>query len=189
MAYDSATDTALAGQAWQKALLAADQRRTALNTGYGLNADGSLDNTDVGHLGSIYQTGLAGEQNYEAATANDRRRGFAGSGGLAGRGRSRARQGALTSQALALREANTQLGLNTQEHDAANQQYEDDKRSIGSRSSWDLAQTLAANPISNPVAPGVANPGYTSISPALAAARQLALKKNPYAAQTARNRF
>lgn len=186
MAYDSATDTALAGQAYKRALAIAQQKRDQLNRGYGLNADGSLDNTDAGHLGSIYQTGLAGEQGYEAAAAADRRRGFAGSGGLAGRGRVRARQGAIDSQASALQGAATALGGVGQEEQLAGQDYQANIGTIASKSAYDLAQTLAAQPLAvTQASPFNTPPG--SISPAQAAAQRIALAKNPRAAQVAKN--
>lgn len=148
MAYDSASATEQAGQAWKRAKLAAQQRRTALNVGYGLNSDGSMDNSEAGHLGSIYQGNLDSVMNMEGAELADRRRGFGGSGGLAGKHQAAATLAGSQRQAVNLRDANTQLGFNTQEGLAADQQYEDDKTNIDRSARWDAAQTIVDNPIS-----------------------------------------
>lgn len=189
MAYDSATDTALAAQAYQRALATAAQRRSQLNTQFGLNADGSQDNSAAGQLGSIYQGNLASAmQDHQAETA-DRRRGFGGLGGLAGKATAAADQSAQQRQALGLRDAATQLGGVTQDDQAAGQQYEYDKADIGSKSTFDLAQTLAANPIYGAAPPPpVSNPSRP-LDPAIAAAQRKALAANPRAAQVAKNRF
>lgn len=197
MAYDSATDTALAGQALQRALATAAQKRDSLNRQFGLNADGSLDNTPAGNLGTIYQTGLAGEHNEETAATADRSRGFAGTGGLAGKAQAQARRGALDSQAQALQGADLQLAGVNQDEQGAQQQYQGDLGTIGSKSAFDLAQTLAANPVSASPAATAFTPttgsGYGgvagSISPALALAQRKALAANPRAAQAAKNSF
>jgi hypothetical protein len=197
MAYDSATAVQQASDAYKRALAVAQQRRTALNTGYGLRGDagheGEIDNSPAGILGSIYQTGLTGERGYESAARSDRSRGFGGTGGLAGRNRSRAREDAVQNQAVAFRDAATSLGGVTEEEQRATQDYRDQVGAdgtggiIGRNAAWDLAQTLAANPVFAP-APAPASPLGVATAPATAFT-PAALKKNPRAAQTARNRF
>lgn len=193
MAYDSASATEQAGQAWKRAKLAAQQRRTALNVGYGLNSDGSMDNSDVGHLGSIYQGNLDSVMGMEGAELQDRRRGFGGSGGLAGKHQAAADNVGQQRQAVNLRDANTQLGQNTQEGLAADQQYEDDKTNIDKAARWDAAQTIVDNPISVDQG-GLTQTKFAPIQQtakqiAVSTAQKKAIKKNPRIAQTARNRY
>lgn len=192
MAYDSATDTALAGQAYKRALAIAQQNRTNLQTSFGLNSDGSMDNSAAGQLGSIYQGNLASTQDEHNAELADARKGFgAGAGGLGGKATASAHQIALQRQALGFQNANQQLGQNTQEQLLAGQDYENAKSNIGTQSAFDTAQTLAANPVlADPVAAPFSNPNPAKpLSPAIALAQRTALAKNPRAAQVAKNRF
>lgn len=186
MTYDSATDTALAGQAYQRALATAAQRRSQLQSQYGVNADGSLDSSDAGRLGSVYQTGLSGEQAQESATLADRRRGFGSTAGLGGKLTARARSGALDGQARVLQGATSDLGGVSQQEQFAGQDYQNDLSSIASKSAYDLAQTLASNPIYSAASPSIANPSQP-LDPAIAAAQRKALAANPRAAQVAKN--
>lgn len=191
MAYDSATDTALAGQAYQRALAIAAQKRSRLDSQFGLNADGSMDNTAAGQLGSIYQGNLQSVNDEHSAELADRRRGFGGTGGLAGKATAAADRVAQQRQAYGLQDAAQQLGGVTQDEQFAGQDYQDNLSNIGKRSTFDLAQTLAANPVlgpapTSPVAP--INPARP-LNPVTAAAQRKALAVNPRAAQVARNRF
>lgn len=190
MAYDSASDTALAGQAYKRALAISQQNRDRLNQSFGLNSNGSLDNTEAGHLGSIYQGNLGSVQDEEGAILGDARKGFgANAGGLGARARTSAHQIALQRQALNFQGANQQLGANTQEQQLEGQDYEDAKSTIGSKSAFDLAQTLVANPVYGaPAATPFSNPAGP-LDPAIAAAQRKALAANPRAAQVAKNRF
>lgn len=193
MAYDSATATQMAGDAYKRAVASAQQQRASLEQGYGLNDDGSLDGSAAGRLGSLYQGNLASVNKFAGSRLSDRRRGF-GSTGLGAKESTAANQDAQDTQAVNFRNANAALGANTQAQQQAGQDYQDQLGTIGSQSAWDLAQTLAANPVQaapTPTQPlgsnynGVAG----AISPAQAAAQRKALAVNPRAAQTARNRF
>lgn len=191
MAYDSATDTALAGQAYKRALAVAQQNRDRLNSSFGLNADGSLDNSAAGQLGSIYQDNLGSVMDDHTAELSDARRGFgAGTGGLGGKATAAADRTAQQRQAVNLRGAAQQLGANTQDTEFAKQDYENAKSTIGSKSTYDLAQTLAANPIygaaPTPAPAPFSNPAKP-LDPAIAAAQRKALAANPRAAQVAKN--
>lgn len=150
MSYDSASDTALAAQAYQRALAIAQQNRTRLNTQFGLRGDagheGEMDNTAAGQLGSIYQGNLQSVEAEEGAVASDRRRGFTG-GGLGAKAQASAHRIALNRQAGMFSDATSNLGANTQEQELAGQDYEAQKANIGNRSAFDLAQTLASNPV------------------------------------------
>ena len=170
MAYDSATAVVEAGNAFKRAQAIAAQKRTALLSGYGLNADGSMDNTAAGQLGSLYQGNLQSVNLEHQAEMADRRRGFKGTGGLAGKATAAADQAAQTNQAVNFRNANADLGANTQEGLLAEQDYRDQVGAdgtggiIGRNAAWDLAQTLAANPVQAP-APGPAPQLPTSVQP------------------------
>jgi hypothetical protein len=157
MAYDSATDTGLASQAYQRALAAAAQRRTQLDTQFGLNADGTMNTSAAGQLGSIYQGNLGSVMQEHQAEVADRRRGFKGTGGLAGKATAAADRSAQATQALGLRDATSQLSGVTADEQAATQQNVDDLATIRSKSAFDLAQTLADNPIQAPEAPNYAS--------------------------------
>lgn len=190
MAYDSATATAMAGQAYQRALATAQQKRDSLNAGFGLNADGSMDNTAAGQLGSIYQGNLASVNADQQAELADQRRGFgAGVGGLGGKAHAAAYQFGLNKQAANFANANRQLGGVTQEEQAAGQQYQSDLSNIGTSSAFDLAQTLAANPVygqapTSPTAPAYAQPGSSS-----GLAYKQLFKSNPKRFQTIKGKF
>lgn len=162
MAYDSATDTALAGQAYQRALVTSQQNRTRLNSQFGLNADGSLDTSAAGELGSIYQGNLASENATHNAELSDASRGFGSSiggvGGLAGKATAAARANALNTQAENFANANSQLGANSQEQATEGQDYQNALGIVGSKSAFDLAQTLAANPVLGPDATAAGTP-------------------------------
>lgn len=195
MAYDSASETAKAGQAWAAAKLRASQKRTALNTGYGLNSDGSMDNSDLGHLGSLYQGNLGSVMDMQAAETSDRRRGFGGSG-LGSKGGSAARETGLQRQAINMRDATTQLGYNTQEADAADQQYENDKTNIHNASVWDAAQNIIDNPIEHDQG-GLTQTQFAPVTNSIVdTARRItgtksapaAIKKNQKIIQNVRNR-
>lgn len=203
MAYDSATAVEEAGNAYKRALAVAQQKRNSLNAGAGLNADGSLDATEAGRLGSIYQTGLAGQRQYDQAASADAHKGFRGTGGLASRGRNRALAGARENQAVEFRNVAAALGANTQESQLAGQDYRDQVGAdgtggiIGRNAAWDLAQTLLANPVMADTPP-VANAPYTATSgptPAQQTAMKLtgaktaagAVKKNPTIFRAIRN--
>lgn len=173
MAYDSATDTALAGQAYQRALATASQQRSQLNANYGLNADGSMDLSSAGELGSIYQGNLGSVNQEHNAEMADRSRGFGSGPGLGHKATSAAQGNAQNVQAANFRNANQALANNQQASDFAGQDYQSSLGNIASKSAFDLAQTLAANPI---VAP--ATPNY-AVNPALAPSAALkAAQKN-----------
>jgi hypothetical protein len=191
MAYDSAGETAKAGQAWQSALNSIAQRRAALNTGFGLNADGSMNNTEAGHLGSIYQGNLGSVQNDLQAQKMDRRRGFSNTrSGMGHQAQGAAEDAGSNLQARMFADANAQLGANTQEKNAADQQYENDKTNIQHNAAWDLANTVVDNPVTADVPGGTALTQFAAgglISTAAAKARAAAIKANPRAAQAAKN--
>lgn len=184
MAYDSASDTALASQAYQRAVAISKQNRSRLNQSFGLNADGSMDNSAAGQLGSIYQGNLASVNTEHNAELADKSKGF-GTGGLGGKATAAADQAAQQRQALGFQDAATQLGANTQEQDQAAQDYQGQLGIIGSKSAFDLAQTLAANPVLGTPATNPINPAQP-LDPAIAAAQRKALAKNPRAAQVAK---
>lgn len=190
MTYDSATDIALAGQAYKRALAISQQNRDRLNQSFGLNADGSMDNSAAGQLGSIYQGNLGSVNDEHSAELSDARKGFgASAGGLGGKATAAAERMGLQRQALNFQGANQQLGANTQEQQLEGQDYEDAKSTIGSKSAFDLAQTLVANPVYGaPAATPFSNPAGP-LDPAIAAAQRKALAANPRAAQVAKNRF
>jgi hypothetical protein len=192
MAYDSATAVAEASNAYKRALAVAQQKRASIEQGYGLNDDGTMDNTEAGHLGSIYQGNLDSVNQEHQAEVADRRRGFGIGGGLAGKNTAAADRVAQQRQALGLRSAAADLGANTQEQQLATQDYRDQVGDdglggiIGRNAAWDLAQNLIATPVLGS-APAPASPLGAAISPVQAAANRLALKKNPRAAQAAKN--
>lgn len=176
MAYDSATDTALANQAYERALATAAQQRSRLDVQFGLNADGSMDTSAAGQLGSIYQNNLNSVNQEHQAEVADHRRGF--TGGLGHKATAAADRGAQTTQALGLRDATDQLGQVAQDEQAAGQQHTNDLGNIGLKSAYDLAQTLAANPIEATPAPNyAANPALPN-TPTLRAAQKNQTKLN-----------
>lgn len=172
--YDSATDTALAGQAYQRAVNISNQNRARLNQQFGLNADGSMDTTAAGQLGSIYQDNLSSVTNEHQAETADRRRGFAG-GGLGGKAQAAAHSSSLTRQALDFQGASAQLGQNTQERQQADYDWQNDQGTIASKSAFDLANTLADNPVYGDLpapSPNYASNPALKPSPALKKAQQ-----------------
>jgi hypothetical protein len=149
-----------------------------LSRQYGLNADGSMDTSAAGQLGSIYQDNLSSVMNEHQAEVADRRRGFSGTGGLAGKATALANQLAQQRQAVNLRDATTQLGGVTQDEQAARQQNLDDLGNITSQGNFDLAQTLAANPVQATPAPNYASNPALIPSAALKAAQKNQTKLN-----------
>ena len=185
--YDSATPTALALRAYERANLQAQARRARLNQGYGLNDDGTM-NSDTS--GSIYQGNLNSVENEMAAENADRAHGFLGTGGLANRRGSRAHLAGLMTQSGMLRDAFGNIADTRQQEQDNKGAYEDTLTQIRSNSDADLAQTLAANPVQVPVSaptPAAFNPQVAALTPAQAVAQRAALKRNPRVAQVARN--
>lgn len=182
--YDSATPTALALRAYERANLAAQARRARLQQGYGLNSN----NTNLDPSGSIYQGNLESVNQEHEAEVADRARGFARTGGLAGKRTAAADQQALLRQAGMLNEAQGNIADTYQNEQDNKGQYEDALTQIRANSANATAQALLDNPVVVPV-PQTATTANTSYPPALIAARAAALKKNPYAAQVGRNRY
>lgn len=189
MAYDSATPTALALRAYERANLTAQARRARLNQGYGLTDSGDLDANN--RAGSIYQGNLDSVNQAENAETADRARGFGGTGGLAGKHSTQADQAAQYRQSSMLTGAFGDIADTRQTEQDNKGQYEDSLTQIRANSDNAYAQSLIDNPVQVPqTAPQPQNATTANYPPALVAARMAALKKNPRAAQTAKqNRY
>lgn len=197
MAFDSLGATQKAGQAYQSALNLAAAQRTRIETQFGINDNGTMNNTEAGRLGSIYQTNKANVAGIGQAESADRRRGFSTAVGLGGKMQTQARAGAMHDQALQVGAATGALSENTGMKAAADQEYINEVGSdgmggnIGRARAFDLSQTLSDNPIlgdptsQSPQSP-LSAPGAPGFSPA---AKRLALQRNPRIMQTYRNRY
>lgn len=169
MAYDSATATSLAANAYQRAVDKVNADRTSLNTGYGLTSEGLLDPTN--RLGSIYQGDLASAHSEQSARMADQSRGFgAGGQGLAGKHQAEAHTGALDKQGSMFADAASQLAANRLQGDSAFGDYKDSLSTITSNKQADDAETLRQNQIlssltpNSPTAPaGVGVPGNAPV--------------------------
>lgn len=142
--YDSATPTALALRALERANLTTQARRARLNTGFGLNDDGSM-NADTS--GSIYQGNLNSVQNEQAANSADHRRGFSGPGGLGHKLGAQAHEAGLMRQSGMLKDAFGQVADTRQEEANNKGVYEDQITQIGANSAAAAAQDLIDHPI------------------------------------------
>jgi hypothetical protein len=193
--YDSATPTALALRAYERANLQAQARRARLNQGYGLNEDGSM-NADTS--GSIYQGNLDSVDQMHGAELQDRRRGFTGTGGLANKSGARTQLAGLMRQSGMLREAFGNIADTKQDEQNNKGLYEDQLTQIRANSAQDAAETLAANLVRQREAEAAEAARQQALAasrvPASAPAPTLrvtpqTLKQNPRIGQTARNRY
>lgn len=190
MAYDSATPTALALRAYERANLEAQARRARLNQGYGLNDDGTM-NADT--TGSIYQGNLGAVNQAEGAEMVDRRRGFRGVGGLAGKSQAAADNAAQMNQAGMLRDAFGNIAQTRQDEQNNKGQYEDQLTQVRANASADLARILTENPVEIPAsAPSPVAPGNPYSGPQIGGSvtNYAALfKSNPKKYQTIKGKF
>lgn len=159
--YDSATPTALALRAYERANVTAGDRRARLEQGYGLNEnDTSLDPT-----GSIYQGNLGSVNQEHSAEMADRARGFAGTGGLAGKNRTAAEQQAMQHQTGMLNDAFGNIADTRQEESNNKDIYEDTLTGIRANSAAATSDALTSNPISGPQDPGGGTPPNAPAAP------------------------
>lgn len=167
-----------------RALANNQYQRGQLQMQYGLKADGTLNGND--QLGSIYQNGVATNQNYQQGLAQQMVRGFGTGGGLGGKAKERAQQQGLLNQGSLIQQATSQFGYLGVQDQLADTDYQNATGSIGRGQADQLAQQLAAQPVYTPPPPEAPAPppggGYVPADPRLVgtpAQIQQKLKKNP----------